>query len=183
MASPPGTKQAAAPSPNAARSSRTDRPHVGLRPATDADHDLLLALFAEDRRKELEHLPLPDDQKAAFLRQQFDAQRRGHDDQFPGIERSIIVADGHDAGRLDRHREDERVRVVEIMVAPAHQGRGIGTAALARTIHDAGSKPVVLSVEATNEGARRLYGRLGFRVLAPPDDEPDEPWLLEMQRP
>jgi ribosomal protein S18 acetylase RimI-like enzyme len=165
---------------------------IDVRAATDADDDLLLALFAEERRVELEQLPLPDEQKAAFVLQQFDAQRRGHAAQFPGLERSIIVADGDDVGRLDLHRDEERVRVVEIVVAEAHRGRGIGTTVLERAIRDAGSTPVALSVEATNEGARRLYERLQFRVLVPRHDkndkrdetgETDEGWLLEMRRP
>jgi ribosomal protein S18 acetylase RimI-like enzyme len=51
-------------------------------------------------------------------------------------------------------------------VAPPHRGRGLGTALLVQALHgfrQAGLRQAYLEVTAQNEGAVRLYHRLGFR--------------------
>ena len=51
-------------------------------------------------------------------------------------------------------------------VVPAHRGRGLGTALLLQALHGfrrAGLGRVFLEVTAQNDGAIRLYRRLGFR--------------------
>jgi ribosomal protein S18 acetylase RimI-like enzyme len=51
-------------------------------------------------------------------------------------------------------------------VAPAHRGRGLGTALLLQALHGfrrAGLGRAFLEVTAQNEAAVRLYQRLGFR--------------------
>ncbi len=51
-------------------------------------------------------------------------------------------------------------------LVPAHRGRGIGTALLLQALHGfrrAGLARAMLEVTAQNEGAIRLYRRLGFR--------------------
>jgi ribosomal protein S18 acetylase RimI-like enzyme len=57
--------------------------------------------------------------------------------------------------------------LVELAVRPGHRSRGVGT-----LIHDAlwasHDRPrAVLSTQATNEGAQRLYLRLGWQILHP----------------
>ena len=51
-------------------------------------------------------------------------------------------------------------------IAPAHRGRGLGTALLLQALHGfrmAGLQRAILEVTAQNEAAIRLYRRLGFR--------------------
>jgi ribosomal protein S18 acetylase RimI-like enzyme len=51
-------------------------------------------------------------------------------------------------------------------VAPEHRGRGLGTALLLQALHGfrrAGLGRAFLEVTAQNEGAVRLYHRIGFR--------------------
>ena len=53
-------------------------------------------------------------------------------------------------------------------IVPAHRGRGLGTCLLERALEgfrQAGLARVFLEVTADNEGAIRLYRRLGFRVV------------------
>jgi ribosomal protein S18 acetylase RimI-like enzyme len=49
-------------------------------------------------------------------------------------------------------------------IAPKHQKKGVGGAALRAVLEDAGTLPVRLSVLRTNR-ARTLYLRLGFRII------------------
>ena len=55
----------------------------------------------------------------------------------------------------------------ELYVRPQSRGKGIGSALIARIFRDHGSKAVRfrLETEEENEGARRLYRRIGFRDL------------------
>lgn len=56
--------------------------------------------------------------------------------------------------------------LAELVVAPDHQGRGIGTTLLHRLRHTATQRRVLLATTPDNP-ARRLYRRLGFTELLP----------------
>lgn len=68
---------------------------------------------------------------------------------------------------LARRWLSERAGYVDVLaVAPAHQGRGIGTALLTRAFADfaaAGLREAQLGVASSNPRALRLYERLGMR--------------------
>jgi hypothetical protein len=49
-------------------------PSVGLRRVDDQDVEFLFRVYASTRTEELAPVPWTDEQKQAFLRQQFDAQ-------------------------------------------------------------------------------------------------------------
>lgn len=72
---------------------------------------------------------------------------------------------------------DDELRVVDIALAPAHRGRGLGTALLEGVIADARreGRRVTLRVARDNP-ALRLYLRRGFAVVA------EEPLDLELSR-
>lgn len=58
----------------------------------------------------------------------------------------------------------EGVGYVECVATSAHaRGRGVASALLARLLEEAPYRAFVLEVVDTNEGARRIYERLGFR--------------------
>ncbi|MFL6241300.1 MAG: GNAT family N-acetyltransferase [Actinomycetes bacterium] len=133
---------------------------VTLRPASDADERLLDELFATTRGAELAGLPV--EMRASFVAMQRMAQERAWSATFPALERSIVVVDGSDAGRLyvDHGRD---VTVVDLTLLPSVRGRGVGTRLLTE-LQDAaagGGANVMLSVEPDNP-AQRLYQRLGF---------------------
>lgn len=59
------------------------------------------------------------------------------------------------------------IHINNVAVRPALRGRGLGTALLRDVLDGAaalGAARATLEVRASNEGARRLYERLGFRV-------------------
>ena len=68
--------------------------------------------------------------------------------------------------------ESRKAFITEVMVSPHAQGRGLGTAMLAGVEEWAleyGMQTVGLEVRIDNEGARRLYSRLGYAVVGTTD--------------
>jgi ribosomal-protein-alanine N-acetyltransferase len=61
----------------------------------------------------------------------------------------------------------DEIHINNVAIRPAFRGRGIGTALMRRVLEEArrlGARRATLEVRASNEGARRLYERLGFSV-------------------
>ena len=58
-------------------------PAVTLRRATDADRELLLAVYRSTRAAELDLVPWDEATKTAFVTQQFEAQDRAWSQQRP----------------------------------------------------------------------------------------------------
>lgn len=133
------------------------------------DHELLLRVYAGTRAEELSVVEWPPGQLDAFLRQQFAAQDAYWAQQRPATERSVIVVDGEDAGRLYVDRSGaEEIRVVDIALLPDHRGHGVGGRLLCELLDegDRTDRPVTIHVERGNR-ARALYGRLGFVAISP----------------
>ena len=136
---------------------------VTLRPETDADADVLLAIYASTRAHEMAQVDWADEQKAAFVQMQFEAQRRHYVEHYPGASFEVIERGGAPIGRLYLHEGSDDVRVMDIALLPEARGHGIG-AALLRSVIDAAAasgRRVSVHVELGNP-ARRLYERLGF---------------------
>ena len=136
---------------------------VTLRPITDADLPFLLRLYATTRLDELAQTDWSDEQKAAFVVQQFQAQHAWWQEHYRGARFDLVLVDGEPGGRLYVDVWAREIRIVDIAIWPEHRNRGIGTRLLERVFAegDAAGKPVSIHVEIFNP-ARRLYGRLGF---------------------
>ena len=143
--------------------SATPAPTIDYRPITDADLPFLLRLYASTRVDELAQVPWTDEQKAAFIVQQFEAQHAWWQEHYAGARFDLVLVDGEPAGRLYVDVWPREIRIVDIALEPAHRGGGIGTMLLRQVFAegDAAGKPVSIHVEVFNP-ARRLYGRLGF---------------------
>lgn len=122
---------------------------VSLRPATDADREFLLAVFASARI-------LPE----GFAEMQYAAQERHYRAAFSGVTYSVVLVDGEPAGRLCVARGAES-RLLDIALLPAYRGRGVGGELIAALLDE--GRPVRLHVARGNP-ARGLYERLGFVV-------------------
>jgi ribosomal protein S18 acetylase RimI-like enzyme len=151
---------------------------VALRAARDGDRSFLAEVYASTRAGEMAMLPWTDEQKAAFVAHQFEAQDAHYRAHYDGATFDLIEVDGEPAGRLYVHRGPQEIRIVDITLTPAYRGRGLGTALLQDLIAEAAGAGRTLSihVEMSNP-ARRLYERLGFH----PAGE-HGPYLL-MERP
>lgn len=134
-----------------------------LRPITDADHDFLLRLYGTVRADELAQVPWTDEQKAAFVLQQFTAQHAWWTEHYPEATFDLVLHDGEPVGRLYVEAWTTELRIIDIALLPEWRGRGLGTALLERVFArgDAAGKAVSIHVEQYNP-ARRLYERLGF---------------------
>jgi GNAT superfamily N-acetyltransferase len=139
---------------------------VSLRPAQDADRELLYRVYASTRDRELAVLDWDDSQKSAFLRMQFDAQDRYYHDTLIDTTYDVVLIDGEPAGRLYVGRWPDEIRVVDIALLPEHRGQDIGTVLLQSVLAEgaATGRRVTIHVEHMNP-ARRLYGRLGFQLV------------------
>jgi len=136
---------------------------VALRPITDADLGFLLQLYATTRADELAQVPWTDEQKAAFVVQQFQAQHAWWQEHYDGARFDLVLVDGEPAGRLYVDVWTREIRIIDIAMMPTYRNGGIGTMLLERVFAegDAAGKPVSIHVEVFNP-ARRLYSRLGF---------------------
>jgi ribosomal protein S18 acetylase RimI-like enzyme len=134
-----------------------------LRPIADADHDFLLRLYGTVRADELAQVDWTDEQKAAFVLQQFTAQHAWWTEHYEGASFDLVLRDGVPIGRLYVARWAEEIRIVDIALMPEWRGRGIGEALIRGVFAegDSAGKPVSIHVEQYNP-ARRLYERLGF---------------------
>ena len=101
-------------------------PAVALRPATEADRDFLARVYASTREQELAQVPLSPEQKAAFLRQQFEAQSAHYESNYTETSFDVVLVDGEPAGRLIVARWAEELRIVDIAMLPQQRGRGVG---------------------------------------------------------
>ncbi len=140
---------------------------VALHPVAPEDEAFLLDLYASTRADELAQVPWSAEQKQAFVRMQFDAQRREYDARFPDAEYDVIRLDGQPIGRLWIGRDATQIRLLDIALLPEAQNRGVGGALLRLLIAEARQtgKQLRHMVFMSNQNAKRFYERLGFRVI------------------
>jgi ribosomal protein S18 acetylase RimI-like enzyme len=108
-----------------------------------------------------------EEQKTAFLRQQFDAQTKFYDEQFrDSSDFLLILVEGEPQGRLYLDRRKEEFRIIDIALLPEMRGKGIGGKIMRDVIAEADEAgvPVAIHVERNNP-AMRLYERLGFQKI------------------
>lgn len=136
---------------------------IALRPIRPEDRDLLCRIYGSTRTEELAPVPWTEEQKAAFVRMQFDAQTAYWDEQYPEAEKSVIEIDGVPAGRFYVARWLRETRLIDIALLPPFRGQGAGTELIRRLFSEAtaSSRSVTIHVEIFNP-ARALYERLGF---------------------
>ena len=151
-----------------ARFETADGREVALRPATPEDYEELVGVYASTRAAELAQVTWWDDaQKLAFCRMQHDAQKKEYDARYPEAQYDVVVLEGRTAGRLWVGRDDEKIHMLDVTVLPWAQGQGLGTALVLSLIEEAraSGKRLRHMVFVMNDGARRLYERLGFVVF------------------
>jgi ribosomal protein S18 acetylase RimI-like enzyme len=150
-------------------------PAITLDPILASDEPFLYRTFASTRAEEMALTGWNAEQQEAFLRMQYDAQRRSYLMQLPEAKYWVIRYDGAAVGRLIVERTAEEIHVVDIALLPEFRKRGIGSTLMESIIKEASqaAKTVRLHVERFNP-ALRWYERLGFSVVN------TEPIYLEM---
>ena len=135
---------------------------ITRRPATDADVDFLYGLRESSYRALVEVLfgPWAEDQQRLFLA-----------NDMAEVSYEIVEADGVPIGGVAVCAHVDHDFLEEIMIVPAHQSRGIGTALMRELTDAAGARGVSLRLSVLDGNrVRSLYDRLGFRVtlVVPP---------------
>lgn len=156
----------------------TAEPAFALRPTAEDDNEFLSQLYASTRVQELAPVPWSDDQKQAFLAEQFRAQTTHYAAHFADASFDVVLVDGERAGRMIVARRPDELKLIDIALLPEHRGRGIGTRLMAPLLDEADERGVKITiyVERFNR-ALRLYGRLGFVTVQ------DDGVHLRMERP
>ena len=82
----------------------------------------------------------------------------------------IILLSGAPVGLLKVAKEGKEWDLIQIQIVPERQGTGLGSGILQKLLDEAvhSQAAVILSVLRTNP-ARRLYERLGFRIVGEND--------------
>lgn len=137
---------------------------LALRPAAAADEEFLFGVYMSTRADELAQVEWGEGQKEAFVRWQFELQRREYEARFPDAEYRVILIDEKPAGRIWVGRDAEQIRLLDIALLPGFQNRGAGTLLLGRLMDEAARTGRALRhmVFVLNNDAHRFYERLGF---------------------
>jgi GNAT superfamily N-acetyltransferase len=137
---------------------------VTLRPVSAADDDFILQVYASTREQELAQVPWSAEQKEAFVRMQYLAQKQHYAAEFPRASHDIIYAGETPVGRVYVDRREDVLHILDVTVLPQHRGQGAGAVLLRRLLLEAGSlgKPVTIYVESFNPSLR-FFERLGFQ--------------------
>lgn len=107
---------------------------------------------------------------------QFRAQRAHYHQEYPEASFEILIWEGQPVGNLTTEVTETGLKLIDVNVLPAYQGRGFGTALLSEVIEQSKGRPITLHVITTNR-ARALYSRMGFQ-----EEEILEPYV-RMVRP
>jgi len=138
-----------------------------LRRVTPDDDSFLLSVYAGTRANELGQVQWEAGQQEAFVKWQFEMQRREYDARFPDAEYDVIEIDGQPAGRIWIGRREDEIRLLDIALLPEFQNRGGGTRLVTNLIDEARCTGQRLRhmVFVLNDHADRFYERLGFVVI------------------
>lgn len=127
--------------------------------------DFLFEVYARSRREEISSWGWTEGQQFQFLRMQHNAQQCFYRQQYPCLEYKLIWTAGEKAGRIGIVKLTEELVLVDIIVLPEFQNRGLGSFVL-RELQRTGREenlPIRLSVFAGSP-AQKLYERFGFTV-------------------
>lgn len=136
---------------------------ISLRPVTEGDDEFLLSVYAGTRAEELARVPWTPEQKDAFVRMQFAAQKQHYAAEYPQASHEIICADQVPVGRLYLARGTDGFHILDITVLGERRNAGIGSHLLRELLAEAAraGKPVTIYVESFNP-SMRWFRRLGF---------------------
>jgi GNAT superfamily N-acetyltransferase len=143
---------------------------LSLRAATAEDEPFLRALYRASRQAELAGAGWSDASIAAFADSQYALRAAAYRSTFPGADHFVLEHAGTPAGSLIAWRSAACVVLVDLAVAPASRGKGLGGAALARLQHEAARDGLAIALQVEKASrAVALYRRHGFAVIGEDD--------------
>jgi ribosomal protein S18 acetylase RimI-like enzyme len=137
------------------------------RAASEGDQSFLDLLYRSTRH-ELALAGHDEGLLLQLLRLQQRALAQGISSTYPSAQTLILLRQGESIGQLAFESAANRLHLIDMALLPSAQGQGTGTAVVRALQSLAASRgtPLTLSVNSSNVGARRLYQRLAFEVVA-----------------
>jgi len=143
-----------------------DPNQVTKRPIETDDLPFLQHLFGTTRANELAAIDWTDEEKAAFIAQQFQAQHHHYTTYYHDAAFDMLLLDNQSIGRLYVHRSTSEICIMDIALLPAYYNQGLGSFLIKQLMAEASvhNQKVTLHVEPQNP-AMRLYQRFGFQYI------------------
>jgi GNAT superfamily N-acetyltransferase len=136
---------------------------VSLRPIRDSDAAFLRNLYGSTRAEEMALAGFDDAQQAVFIDMQFRAQHADYTKRYPDASFDVILWGDEAVGRLYVARRADELRILDVTIAPAHRGLGIGGNLLSRLIEEARRAELPLRIHLdSRDRSAHLFQRLGF---------------------
>lgn len=128
-----------------------------LRPSTSDDHAFL---------RELHHRAYREVVMRQFGRWDEHAQDAWFELSLRDADVFVVELDGAAVGALAHKREPDCLHLIELQIAPEHQGQGLGSALLCELLGEARRESVAIRLRVLHENhrARHLYERHRFVV-------------------
>ena len=122
------------------------------------DQPFLLSLFASEQHGVLAQSPL--------VEMQFKAQLASYRAAYPHSVHQLIMWMGEAIGRIWVDYSATEIRLIDILIAPSHRNRGIGSHLIATLQNEsrATQRPLKLSVYTDNVSAQRFYNSHAFKT-------------------
>ncbi len=136
------------------------------RPVGTDDLPFLQYLYGTTRAMELAAADWSDQEKAAFIAQQFQAQHHHYTTHYRDAAFDVLLLDNQPVGRLYVHRSQSEIRIMDIALVPGYCNQGLGSFFIKQLMAEAedNNQKLSLYVEQYNP-ALRLYQRLGFQCV------------------
>jgi ribosomal protein S18 acetylase RimI-like enzyme len=155
-------------------------PDLTLRPAQAADQSAIDQLYFACRA-DLHALPMPAEIIAHLIKQQQQIQAHGLSQQYPKAQTLVLAQGAQVLARIIFDTGSTDIRLIDIMVLPMVQRRGLARQLLRYLQQQAASQqlPLRLGVMKDNPKAIALYLSCGFRVSSEDYLEQQMQWLAE----
>jgi GNAT superfamily N-acetyltransferase len=142
-------------------------PSISLRPAVPEDEPFLQAMYHALRREEFQILALPEEELSRLLEMQYRAQVGSYAARFPNSSYQVVLVDGEPAGRIWVDRQEDEIRIVDVVLDANQRKKGTGTVLVQRLQEEArlSGLPIRATVDRCNLGSLRFHLRLGFQIV------------------
>jgi len=145
---------------------------VQLRHAVAKDEDFLLQLYLAIQPIETASWNMSATAREQLLQMQFRGRRQTYTAQYPDAEDLIICLneEGDVERRVGRHlvmRQEDAILGIDLAVLPAYQRQGLGRLVLQGVQRQCAKEGLRFRLQVLHTNpARRLYDRLGFRMVS-----------------
>jgi ribosomal protein S18 acetylase RimI-like enzyme len=145
---------------------------VRLRHAVAHDQDFLLQLYLATQPIETTSWNMSAAEREQLLRMQFRGRSQTYTAQYSDAEDWIICLneEGDVERRVGRHlvmRQNGAILGVDLAVLPVYQNQGLGSLVLQQVQRQCAQEGLTFRLQVLHTNpARRLYDRLGFRMVS-----------------